>query len=119
GFAAPPEGEEADLVVLIGPFAPALAGSELEKVRGKLSWQLRPFDLRHVVEALTMVRDAVRAGELSSAHDVSDGGLATCIAECAVLGGVGARIDLGPLLRREGIDTEAALFGEGPGGVVV
>jgi phosphoribosylformylglycinamidine (FGAM) synthase-like enzyme len=65
------------------------------------------------------VREAVRTGELSSAHDVSDGGLATCVAESALLGGVGVRLDLDPLVHRERVDSEAALFGEGPGGIVV
>jgi phosphoribosylformylglycinamidine synthase len=57
------------------------------------------------------VRAAVRGGELPTAHDISDGGLATALAECCIAGGIGARVS-----------TEAgerALFGEGPGGVVV
>jgi phosphoribosylformylglycinamidine synthase subunit PurL len=121
GFTAPRNGNAPDLVALIGPFRPALAGSELEKLRGELLPQLPPFDLRPVVEGLALVRDAVRAGTIASAHDVSDGGLAACLAECALLGGVGAEIDLGPLIQRERghLDPEAALFGEGPGGVVV
>ncbi len=113
------EGSRPDLVALIGPFRPALAGSELEKLRGSVVPGLPPFDLRPVVEALAVVREAVRAGEVASAHDVSDGGLAACLAECVALGGVGAEIDLDPLVHRERIDLEAALFGEGPGGVVV
>jgi phosphoribosylformylglycinamidine synthase subunit PurL len=113
------DGSRPDLVALIGPFRPALAGSELEKLRGSVVPGLPAFDLRPVVEALAVVREAVRAGEVASAHDVSDGGLATCLAECVALGGVGAEIDLDPLIHRERIDPEAALFGEGPGGVVV
>ena len=46
---------------------------------------------------------------------MSEGGLACALAECCVGGGIGARIDLAPL----GLDEEAALFGEAPGGVVV
>jgi phosphoribosylformylglycinamidine synthase len=81
--------------------------------------ELQPFDLAAVTEALGAVREAVRAGVLHSAHDVSDGGLATCIAEAAISGGTGARVDLGPLMRRADVDAETALFGEGPGGVLV
>jgi phosphoribosylformylglycinamidine synthase len=113
------DGSRPDLVALIGPFRPALAGSELEKLRGSVVAGLPDFDLRQVVEALAVVREAVRAGELSSAHDVSDGGLAACLAECVALGGVGAEIDLDPLVHRERVEPEVALFGEGPGGVVV
>jgi phosphoribosylformylglycinamidine synthase II len=112
-------GEEPDLVALVGPFRPSLAGSELEKLRGELSPALAPFDLRPVVESFAIVREAVRTGKLSSAHDVSDGGLATCVAESALLGEVGVRLDLDPLIHREQVDPETALFGEGPGGIVV
>ena len=57
------------------------------------------------------MRAAVRAGELPTAHDVSEGGLACALAECCIAGGVGARVSLEA--------GEAALFGEGPGGVIV
>jgi phosphoribosylformylglycinamidine synthase len=118
GFSAATDGEP-DVVALLGPFAPSLHGSELERLRGGLSGELPPFDLGVVQETLTVVREAVREGILASAHDVSDGGLACCVAECAVLGGVGAMLDLEPLIRREELEPETALFGEGPGGVVV
>jgi phosphoribosylformylglycinamidine synthase len=118
-FGRPAVDDEPDVVALVGPFRPSLAASELEKLRGELSAGLPHFDLAAVARALAFVRDAVRAGELSSAHDVSEGGLATCVGESAVLGGVGAKLDLAPLLERERIDAETALFGEGAGGIVV
>jgi phosphoribosylformylglycinamidine synthase subunit PurL len=65
-----------------------------------------------------VVREAVRAGRVSSAHDVSDGGLACAIAECAIGGGIGCRIDLSALIER-GASAEEALFGEGRGGFIV
>jgi phosphoribosylformylglycinamidine synthase len=61
----------------------------------------------------------VRAGALRSAHDVSEGGLACCVAESAIAAGVGVTLDLEPLVRRADVDARTALFGEGPGGVVV
>jgi phosphoribosylformylglycinamidine synthase len=118
-FSAPEDADSPDMVALVGPFSPSLAGSELETLRGKLAAGLPPFDLGTIAETLAFVREAVRAGAIRSAHDVSEGGLACCVAECAVLGGVGARLDLDPLLRRERVDPETALFGEGPGGIVV
>jgi phosphoribosylformylglycinamidine synthase len=42
---------------------------------------------------------------------VSEGGLACALAECCIEGGIGARVTLD--------EGETALFGEGPGGVVV
>ncbi len=54
-----------------------------------------------------MLREAVRSGLVSSAHDVSEGGLAVALAECCIAGRLGARVEL------------PDFFGEGPGGVVV
>ena len=118
-FGAPSAPDEADMVALVGPFAPSLAGSELSKLEGTLGAGLPAFDLSAVREALELVRAAVLGGKVRSAHDVSEGGLACCLAESALLGGVGARIDLAPLMHRAGVDAKTALFGEGPGGVVV
>jgi phosphoribosylformylglycinamidine synthase subunit PurL len=118
-FRAPAAGEEADVVALVGPFAPSLMGSELAKLDGTLSAGLPPFDLGAVRLGLELVRHAVRSGALRSAHDVSEGGLAVAVAECAIQGGAGATLDLEPLMRRAEVDERSALFGEGPGGVVV
>jgi phosphoribosylformylglycinamidine synthase subunit PurL len=118
-FRSPGAGEAPDMVALIGPFVPSLQGSELAKLQGALEGGLPPFDLAAVRGALALVRDAVRAGAVSSAHDVSDGGLACALAECAVAGDVGLVVDLDPLARRAAVDAITALFGEGAGGIVV
>jgi phosphoribosylformylglycinamidine synthase len=107
------------MVALVGPFTPSLLGSELARLEGRLEGRLEPFDLRKTSEALAFVREAVRAGDVQSAHDVSDGGLAVAVAESALQGGVGAILDLEPLMRRAEVDARTALFGEGPGGIVV
>ena len=108
-----------DAIALVGPFAPSLAGSELAKLRGELDSGLPGVDIGEVGAAIRAVRDAVRAGSVSSAHDVSDGGLACAIAECAIAGGLGCRVDLDPLVEARGCSGESALFGEGPGGFIV
>jgi phosphoribosylformylglycinamidine synthase subunit PurL len=111
--------EDGQMVALVGPFAPSLLGSELARLEGRLEGRLEPFDLRKVREALSFVREAVRDGAVTSAHDASDGGLAAAVTESAVQGGIGATLDLEPLMRRAEVDARTALFGEGPGGVVV
>jgi phosphoribosylformylglycinamidine (FGAM) synthase-like enzyme len=75
-------------------------------------------DVAAVAAACTIVREAVRAGKLSSAHDVSDGGLACAIAESAIAGGIGCEANV-EHLRERGAQPEQALFGEGSGGFVV
>ena len=104
-----------DAVALVGPFVPSLAASELAKLRGEpLPDGLPELALDAVVEAQAAVREAVRAGELTSAHDIAEGGLAVALAECCLAGGLGARDRSGSALR-----SEPSLFGEGPGGFVV
>ncbi len=107
-----------EAIGLLGPFEPSLAGSELAKQRGELEAGLPQPDLDAVAAACTTVRDAVRAGRLSSAHDVSDGGLACALAECSIGSGIGCRVDLQPL-RERGCSPEEALFGEGAGGFLL
>jgi phosphoribosylformylglycinamidine synthase II len=109
---------EGDAVALLGPFAPTLHGSELAKQRGELDTGLPEPDLASVAAACRVVRDAVRAGLLASAHDVSDGGLACALAEAAIGAGLGLRVDLQDL-RERGCSPEEALFGEGAGGFVL
>ena len=97
------------------PSPPPLAGSELAKQRGELDTGLPQPDIAAVAAACAAVRDAVRAGKLASAHDVSDGGLACALAESAIGAGLGCRVDL-QHLRERGCSPEEALFGEGSGG---
>jgi phosphoribosylformylglycinamidine synthase subunit PurL len=106
-------------IALVGPFAPSLAGSELAKLRGDLGPGLPGLPVELVRAAIELVREGVRAGMLAAAHDVSDGGLACALAECAIAGGVGVRADLDPLVELRGLSGESCLFGEGPGGFVV
>jgi phosphoribosylformylglycinamidine synthase len=109
---------EGDAIGLLGPFKPSLAGSELAKQRGELDKGLPEPDIVAAAAAQAVVRKAVRAGSLAAAHDISDGGLACALAEMAIAGGVGARVDLAPLIDAEA-SAEDALFGEGPGGFLL
>ena len=109
---------EREAIALLGPFEPSLAGSELAKLRGELDSGLPRSDITSVASACATVRDAVRAGKLSSAHDISDGGLACALAESAIASGIGCRVDLQPL-RERGCSPEEALFGEGAGGFLL
>jgi len=119
GLAAPSAFAAAgDAIALLGPFEPSLAGAELTKLRGELGKGLPQLDVAAVAAACAAVRDAARDGALACAHDVSDGGLACAIAECAIGAGLGCRVDL-QHLRERGCSPEEALFGEGPGGFVV
>ncbi len=119
GRAAAPGVGEGDELILVGPFAPSLAGSELAKLRGELDAGLPRTEIEPVAAALALVRETVRGGVASAAHDVSEGGLACALAEMAIAGGVGIEADLDPLVELRGGSGETSLFGEGPGGIVV
>ncbi|HEY1833672.1 MAG TPA: phosphoribosylformylglycinamidine synthase subunit PurL [Solirubrobacteraceae bacterium] len=104
---------EGDAIALVGPFSPSLDASELAKLRGcALPDGLPEIDLGAVVAALSEVRTAVRGGSLTSAHDIAEGGLAVALAECCLVGGVGASVAL------DG-GAEEELFGEAPGGFLL
>jgi phosphoribosylformylglycinamidine synthase len=104
-----------DEIALLGPFEPSPAASELAKLHGEpLPDGLPELDLGAVAAAHAAVRDAVRSGALSSAHDIAEGGLAVALAECCLAGGLGATVTLSAA--RPAMDT---LFGEGPGGFLL
>jgi phosphoribosylformylglycinamidine synthase II len=103
---------EGDAIALLtaASWAPSEAASELAKLRGEpVEGPLPEADLAEAGAVHAAVREAVRSGALSSAHDVAEGGVAIAIAECCIAGGIGARVDLG------GIEP----FAEGPGAFVV
>ena len=100
-------GTEGDVIALVGSFAPAAAGSELAKLRGRpIAGPLPALDPAAAREAHAAVRGMVNAGALHSAHDIAEGGIAVALAECCVVGQIGASVWL-----PDGID----LFGEAPG----
>jgi len=122
GMIAPDDG---DAIALVGPLSPSLAGSELAKLRGELGPGLGAIDVAAVAAALDLVRDAVRSGAVTAAHDISDGGLGCALAELAIAGGVGLSVDLNGLAEASlngngpNADADALMFGEGPGGILV
>jgi len=72
------------------------------------------IDIAREVAAINLVIAAADEGLLRSAHDVSGGGIAVALAECAIAGGRGARVRLRPARR-----DDEVLFGEGGGRFVV
>jgi phosphoribosylformylglycinamidine synthase subunit PurL len=110
---------DGDAIALCGPFSPSLAGAELAKLRGELGPGLPQLPIADVRAAIEFVRGAVRGGAVTVAHDLSDGGLACALAECAIAGGAGLEADLDALVELRGCSGDSALFGEGPGGFVL
>jgi len=97
-----------DVVVLAGASPISLAGSEYQARYGEVAG--RPARLDLAAEA-SLVEFLWRAApHCSLVHDVSDGGLAVCLAEAAIHSRAGADVELP--------DDPRALFGEGGGQAV-
>jgi len=56
---------------------------------------------------------------IASAHDLADGGLIQALTESVLRFGIGARIWLGEITERDGVDVATALFSESTGRVIV
>jgi len=66
-----------------------------------------------------LLHGASLQGLVASAHDLADGGLAQAVVESSLRFGVGARVWLGEIMERDGLDLTAALFSESTGRVLV
>jgi phosphoribosylformylglycinamidine synthase len=107
--------EQGDLVVLLGETAPGMAGSAYERLAGMAPDDGSPaLDLRREAALQQVLISAAADAMLVSAHDVSGGGLAVCLAESAIWGGIGAELQLAVAQA-----PAVALFGESPSRVVV
>lgn len=105
---------DGDVVVLVGEATPGLAGSEYAALAGVAAEDGPPvLDLAREVALQRFIREAIGRGLVESAQDVSGGGLAVALAECAMWGGRGARL-------RVGVRWAPAveLFGESPSRLV-
>ena len=115
--ATPGWARDGDLIVLLGAAAAQLEGSEfLATLHGRVAGRLCEPDLPGVARTIRCAREAVAAGIVATAHDCSDGGIAVALAECCLLGDLGAQVAL-----RE-VDTARrceALFGEAVGRILV
>jgi phosphoribosylformylglycinamidine synthase len=106
---------EGDLVVLLGEAGAGMAGSAYERLAGAAPDDRPPsLDLAREASLQKLLRQAAADKLVNSAQDVSGGGLAVAIAECAIWGGLGADLTLAVALA-----PAVALFGESPTRVVV
>jgi len=105
---------EGDVVVLLGQAVPGLAGSIYAEIAGTAPDDPPPtLDLPAEASLGSLLRAAAARRLLRSAQDVSGGGLAVALAECAIWGEVGAELAV-----TVAAEPAAELFGEGPGRVV-
>ena len=107
-------------IYLLGTTADELDGSAWsDVVHGHLGGRPPAVDLDGEKRLAELLRAARDEWLISSAHDLSEGGLAIAVAEGAMRFGVGARVWLSELMDRDGVDLTSALFSESTGRVIV
>lgn len=98
-----------DKVYLVGQTRDDYAGSELQKMMtGDISGIVKSFDLHHVHQYMQRLLTTMENGLVSSAHDLSEGGLGVALAETVFKTDLGLKIDLAD-------QPAARLFSETPG----
>lgn len=106
---------EGDLIYLIGECQNDISSSEyLYSWYGVKESPAPYFNLSEEYEVQFSVKELIEKGLLESAHDCSDGGLFTTLAESAMAGNIGFDIDTDSSIRKD-----AFLFGEGQSRIIV
>ncbi len=104
-------------IVLVGGHGVDLRGSVLDSVLGIDGPGSVPGASVDAAARYRAVHQAMRSGLVRAAHDVSDGGLLSCVAEMCIGGRLGARLNLVDGSLPNGV--VAALFGETSGRIVL
>lgn len=86
--------EENNFLFLIGLRKNELGGSIYYDIFKELGRSLPQPDFKEVRKELSLIIDLIDAQLVQGCHDISDGGLAVCVAEMCILGNRGAKINL-------------------------
>jgi phosphoribosylformylglycinamidine synthase len=86
-----------DVVYLLGETREEMGGSEYLLTKGQVGNTVPKVDAASAYRLYEMLSNAMDKGLVASAHDVSDGGLGAALAEVAIGGDRGMRVDLAPI----------------------
>lgn len=105
--------DEGENIYLLGATKEELDGSAwAETVHNHLGGTPPRVDFAAERDLAALLQAATLGGIISSATDLSDGGLAVALAESSMRFGVGMRVWLDEILERDGVDKTVALFSE-------
>lgn len=103
-----------DAILILGGGEPSLGGSEFAWVmERRVAGRPPVLDLSYEKNVQTLLRNWIASGHVTSAHDVSDGGLAVALTEC------GLKNNLGAIVTVDGKDPVMELFGESASRIIV
>ncbi|QAY59784.1 phosphoribosylformylglycinamidine synthase subunit PurL [Microbacterium protaetiae] len=112
--------DEGENIYLLGVTATELSGSAwAATVHGHLGGRPPAVDLGAEQRLAELLRAANEENLISSAHDLSEGGLAQSLTDGVLRFGMGARVWLDEIIDRDGVDAASALFSESTGRVIV
>ncbi|RZI94142.1 MAG: phosphoribosylformylglycinamidine synthase subunit PurL, partial [Microbacterium sp.] len=107
-------------IYLLGVTATELSGSAWAgTIHDHLGGRPPAVDLAQEKKLAELIHAASQQELVSSAHDLSEGGLGQALAESVMRFGVGARVWLREIMERDGVDAATALFSESTGRVIV
>ncbi|GAA5210767.1 phosphoribosylformylglycinamidine synthase subunit PurL [Microbacterium kyungheense] len=107
-------------IYLLGVTSTELSGSQWAgTIHGHLGGRPPAVDLSNEKKLAELLHAAGQQSLVSSAHDLSSGGLAQALAESVMRFGIGARVWLDEIQERDGVDAATALFSESTGRVIV
>jgi phosphoribosylformylglycinamidine synthase len=108
-----------DVVILLGDFGDEMGGTHFLKViHGRKAGRPPRLDFERELALQKALRELIQAGQVQSAHDCSEGGLAVALAEACFhpAGLLGAEIDLSGA---GGLRLDQILFNESQSRVVI
>lgn len=122
--------KEGSALVLVGTLHRGMAGSTYFDTLGIVGNEVPDVDLDELPHVFDAVQNGIIGGQVKSAHDISEGGLITAVAEMCFGGGMGVDLEINNEIRPdlflfnqtagafvvevEDAETAQALFGEVP-----
>lgn len=101
--------QEGDIVLLLGTTQAELGGSEFQTViHGVTEGRPPVVNLDSELKLQHAVLRVIQAGQVQSAHDLAEGGIAVALTESAISGSIGVTADW----QIEGLRKDVALFSE-------
>ena len=112
--------DEGNNIYLLGTTKAELDGSAWAGViHDHLGGRPPGVDLAGEMQLAALIAAGAEQSLIASAHDLADGGLIQALTESVLRFGVGARVWLGEITERDGVDAATALFSESTGRVIV
>lgn len=108
---------DSDLIYILGDTKGELGGTIYEKVSGKPYQQVPTVNHSEALKLYNATHQAIKNRLVNSCHDLADGGLAIALAESAIGGEVGVKINLNFI--STDMEAERILFCETPSRFIV